>query len=93
MRIETSQILHLLSNTELTRDENNQGARMVRYYSNRGVEAIMGEVQKIECSHFCLKEQGHVIKTNFVRSDNFAVFLMLYIAEIFYYFSQIKVLF
>ena len=35
-----------------------------------------------------LKGMSHVMETNFFRNDDFAVFLIGQITEIFYYFSQ-----
>ena len=36
-----------------------------------------------------LKEQGHVmLKKNFFRKDDFSVFLIVHITELFHYFSQ-----
>ena len=37
---------------------------------------------------FVLKGQGHVLYTKFFRNNDFAVFLIGHITEIFHYFSQ-----
>ena len=38
--------------------------------------------------NFSLKGPGHVLETNFFRNDDFAVFLIGHITEIFHYFSR-----